>query len=322
MKNAVVYVSIIRPDVRAAFDTFADVKAVFVEPGDEQGLAAALPGSEILVISNRVYTPKVGAAVLAHGKDLRWIQFSTAGFDNALTCGLPDGIVCTNAGGVRSASVAEQAMFLLLCLVRQVHALEAARAKKAWVRDEVSPSLHNLAGRRMLIVGMGPVGQAIARRAGAFDMRVAGVSRTEDAPPGVERVYPRARFLEACKDAQVVVLATGLDDETNRILGREAIAALPKDAVVVNVGRGSLVDEPALIAALQSGRIAGAGLDVAETEPLPASSPLWTLPNVVVTPHIGGAGDPSEAGVGALLAGNLKIYLSGKRFPRVVYPQS
>lgn len=321
MKTAVVYVSVIRPDVREAFAAFPDLKPVFVEPGDEDGFAAALPGAEILVISNRVYTPGVGAAVLARGKNLRWIQFSTAGLDNALACGLPDGLVCTNAGGVRSASVAEQAFFLLMCLVRQVHALESARKKKIWVRDEVSPSLHNLAGRRMLIVGMGPVGQAIARRASAFDMRVVGVSRTEDPPPGVERVYPRARFVDACKEAQVVVLATGLDDETNRILGREAIAALPKDAYVVNVGRGSLIDEPALIAALQTGQIAGAGLDVAETEPLPASSPLWTLPNTVVTPHIGGAGDPSEAGVGALLAANIKTYLSGKPFPRIVYPK-
>ncbi|MGE5537416.1 MAG: D-2-hydroxyacid dehydrogenase [Gemmatimonas sp.] len=316
MTRAVVYVGILRPDVRAVFDAFPAIAPTFVPRNDEGALAAALPGAEILVVSNRVYTPAVGKIVREQGTALKWIQFSTAGFDNALNAGLQPGLVITNCGGVRAHSVAEQAFTLLLSLVRQTRAIEAANNRHRWIRDEISPSLHNLAGRRMLIVGMGPVGQAITRRARAFDMTVAGVSRTPEPPPGVDRVFPRERFIEACRESDVLVLATNLDDDTTRIINRESLAALPKGAYVINIGRGLMVDEAALVEALRSGHLGGAGLDVTEVEPTPADSPLWDLPNVVLSPHVAGAGDPTEAGVGAVIAANLKTWLAGKPFPR------
>ncbi|HTI87729.1 MAG TPA: D-2-hydroxyacid dehydrogenase [Alphaproteobacteria bacterium] len=318
MIKTVIYQGIVRPDVRALFDAFPSIEPMFVPRDDEAALAKALPGAEIFLVSNRVYTPSVGRIVRDHGTALKWIQFSTAGYDNALNAGLPKGVVVTNCGGVRAHSVAEQAFTLLLALARQCRAVEAANNRHRWIRDEITPSLHNIAGRRMVIVGMGPVGQALTRRARAFDMTVSGVSRTPEPPPGVDRVYPRERFLDACREAEVLVLATALDDDTQRIINAESLAALPKGAYLINIGRGLMVDEAALVDALRSGHLGGAGLDVTEIEPTPSDSPLWDIPNVVLSPHIAGAGDPADVGVGKVVAENLRTYLAGKPFPRAL----
>lgn len=314
--KAVVFGSVLRPDVKGAFADFPEIQPVFVENSDEAALARAMPGAEIFVVSNRVYSEGVGRAVRDHGTALKWIQFTTAGFDNAIKAGFPPGLVVTNCGGVRSASVAEQAFVLLLALVRRVRAIEKACTEHRWIRDEISPSVHNLNGKRMLVVGMGPVGQAIARRAVAFDMKVAAVSRADEPAPPFQKVYRRSEFAEACREADVVVLATALDDELKQIINREALAAMPQGAYLVNIARGAMVDEAALVEALRSGHLGGAGLDVTAVEPTPADSPLWDLPNVVLSPHIGGAGDPSEVSVGAVIRQNLKVYLSGKPFSR------
>lgn len=314
--KAVVFGSMLRPDVKGAFADFPQVQPVFVENNDEAALARELPGAELFVVSNRVYSAGVGRAVRDQGTALKWIQFTTAGFDNAIKAGFPPGLLVTNCGGVRAASVAEQAFVLLLAVARQVRAIEKACNEHRWIRDEIAPSVHNLNGRRMLVVGMGPVGQAIARRAIAFDMKVAAVSRAEEPAPPFQKVYPRAKFVEACREADVVVLATALDDELKQIVDREALAVMPQGGYLVNIARGAMVDEAALIDALASGHLGGAGLDVTAVEPTPADSPLWDLPNVVLSPHIGGAGDPSEVNVGTVIQENLRIYLSGKPFPR------
>jgi phosphoglycerate dehydrogenase-like enzyme len=316
MLKAVAYLSSLRPDVRAAFANLSDVDTTIVERNDEEKLTAALPGAEILVTSNRIYSENVGRIVREQGKALKWIQFTTAGFDNGINAGFPKGLVITNCGGVRSHSVAEQAFYLLLALTRQARAIEAANLRHDWIRDPISPSLHNIAGRHMLIVGMGPLGQALTRRALAFDMTVSGVSRTTEPPPGVSKVWPRAQFIDACREADVIVLATALDDDTSKIINRESLAAMRKGAYFINVARGAMVDEAALMDALRSGHLAGAGLDVTDIEPTPKDTPFWDLPNVVLSPHVAGAGDPSEAGVGRVLTENFKIYLAGKPFPR------
>lgn len=316
MIKAVVYLTALRPDVRTAVESFSGVAITIVEKNDEAKLAAVLPNAEILVTSNRIYSENVGKIVNEQGKALKWIQFTTAGFDNAIKAGLPKGLAVTNCGGVRAHSVAEQAFYLLLSLARQTRAIEAACLRHDWIRDPISPSLHNIAGRHMLIVGMGPLGQALSRRALAFDMTVSGVSRADELPPGVSKMWPRSQFIDACREADVVVLATALDDSNRNIINRESLAAMRNGAYLINVARGPMVDEAALVEALKSGHLGGAGLDVTVVEPTPKDSPLWDLPNVVLSPHIGGAGDPSEAGVGMVLTQNFKTYLSGKPFPR------
>jgi D-2-hydroxyacid dehydrogenase (NADP+) len=261
---------------------------------DSESLRTGLAQAEILIASNRLYTPEHAATIRSHGKTLRWIQFSTSGIDKAAASGLPSGVTVTNAAGLRAFAVAEHAFALMLGLVRQVRATEKARQNHFWARDALTPSIDNLSGKRLVLVGLGAIGQEIARRAKAFDMQVTGVSRAREPIAHVDRIRPRSELPAAAAQADIVLLAVAADAETDKILSRAVIQAMPPTAYLVNIARGQLVDEPALIEALQAGKLAGAGLDVTVTEPLPAGHPFWAMPNVLLTPHVGGAGSTDD----------------------------
>lgn len=282
-------------------------------------LAAALAGAEILITTNRVYTPDYAAIIRERGDSLRWIAFLTSGIDKALASGLPAGCVVTNVAGLRAFAVSEHAFSLMLGLVRRVRDTEAARADAFWTRDRTTPSLDNLAGKHMVIAGTGAIGQDIARKAKAFDMRVTGVSRSSAALANFDALRPRGELVAAAREADVLMVAALYEEATHHMISREVIEALGPKAIVVNIARGMLVDETALVEALVAGRIGGAGLDVMEVEPLPASSPLWTLDNVLVTPHIGGAGSKGTGATHAsMFADNLALWLAGKPLEKVV----
>ena len=234
--------------------------------------AVALAGAQVLVTGNRSYVAETAAAIREHGNALRWIQFTTSGTDKAFANGLPPGIIVTNMAGLRAFSVAEQAFMLMLGLVRKIRATEAARRREDWVRDALIPVADNLAGKHLVIIGLGAIGQEIARMAKAFNMQVTGVSRAGKALPYVDRIRPRADLIAACAEADMVLVAALYEDGADKLLSRAAIAAMKPSAYVINVARGALVDEDALIDALAARRIAGAGLDVAATEPLPAGT--------------------------------------------------
>jgi phosphoglycerate dehydrogenase-like enzyme len=252
---------------------------------------------------------------------LRWIQFSTSGIDNALKHGLPAGVVVTNMSGLRAFAVAEHALMLMLGLVRRLRVTERARKTDFWIRDDVTPSMDNLAGKHLVILGLGEIGQAIARKAKAFDMQVSGISRSTEAMANFDHLLPRSELVPACATADIVAIAANHDASTDKMLSREVIAAMRPTAYVVNVARGQLVDEPALIEALQAGRLAGAGLDVAATEPLPAGHPFWRMENVILTPHLGGAGSQGVGGgLGNIFVDNLRRWLDGKPLTKVVVP--
>ena len=291
----------------------------FVRTTDLERLAQALPGAEILITANRTYTPDTAAIVRKYGTALRWVQFSTSGTDKARASGLPSGVVVTNAAGMRAFCVAEHALALMLALVRKLRQTEAARREEFWCRDVLTPSFDNLAGKHLLIVGIGAIGQEIARKAKAFDMVVTGVSRSTAALPNIDRIRPRSELVAACAEADIIVLAATSDETTHKILSREAIGAMQPTASVVNIGRGALVDEPALIEALQAKKIAGAGLDVMVTEPIPPGHPFWVLDNVVMTPHVAGAGAATPAGgFAAIFCENLRLWMDGKPLKQVV----
>jgi phosphoglycerate dehydrogenase-like enzyme len=167
-----------------------------------------------------------------------------------------------------------------------------------------------LEGGTLVVVGLAHR-WSIARKAG-LEMRVVGVSRHGRPVPACERVVPHTRFREVLPEADALVLALPLTEETFHLLGRDELACMKPAAVVVNIARGGLIDEPALIAALQQGRLAGAGLDVVENEPLAPDSPLWAMQNVLLTPHIGGrAGSAPDPRLAALLADNLRRFQAG-----------
>jgi len=302
-------------------------KALTAFPGAElhrvatpEEIAAAMPRAEILIASNRLYTPENAKTICAHAKALQWIQFSTSGIDKAQAHGLPSGVIVTNASGLRAFAVAEHAFALMLGLVRRLPDVAAAKREKVWRREEISPHLDNLAGKHMVLIGLGAIGQEIARKAKAFDMAVTGISRTRDAIPNVDRIRPRSELQAAAAEADIMVVSAISNEETDKIVSRAVIGAMKPTAYVINIARGALIDEPALIDALQAGRIAGAGLDVAATEPLPKDHPFWTMTNVLISPHIGGAGGQGDthAGFVKIFIDNLRRFVDKKPLTKVV----
>jgi phosphoglycerate dehydrogenase-like enzyme len=304
-------------DVAAALRAFAGIELAY--PGDNDSLAAALAGAEVLVTGNRSYLAETAAVIRANGAALRWIQFTTSGTDNALKHGLPSGICVTNMAGLRAFSVAEQAFALMLGLVRKIGATEAARRDQRWDRDALIPFADNLAGKHLVIIGLGAIGQEIARKAKAFDMQVTAVTRSRNPVAHVDQIRPRDQLNTACAEADIVLMAALYENGADRLLSREAIAALKPTAYVINIARGALIDEDALVEALAANRIAGAGLDVTAVEPLPAGHPLWSMANVLLTPHIAGAGsDGTGESIASVVTGNLRRWMVGEKLEKVV----
>jgi phosphoglycerate dehydrogenase-like enzyme len=295
------------PRLRAAFpDLRTDVAATPAQ------LAERIGDAEVLIIPNGQYNAEVAAAVKARGRRLKWIQFTTAGIDWAIKAGLPDGVIITNASGFNAGTVSEHALALMLAVARNLPASVRARADRQWPRRAMMDTMRPLEGATLMLVGLGAIGRAIAHKAKAFDMRVIGISRSTEPVPHVDELRPRARIVETAGEADVIALAVNYDASTHRIIGRDAIAAMKPTAIVVNIARGQLIDEAALIDALAAGRIFGAGLDVAEAEPPAPESPLWTLPNVMLTPHAAGGGGEKIDKLFEIVAENLRRWIAGE----------
>jgi phosphoglycerate dehydrogenase-like enzyme len=304
-------------DVAEALRKFPDIE--FVHPPDKNVLGEALQGAELLVTGNRGYVADVAATIRQSGTALRWIQFTTSGTDKAFANGLPSGLVVTNVAGLRAFSVAEQAFALMLGLVRRVRESEAARSRESWARDDLIPLVDNLSGKHLVIIGLGAIGQEVARKAKAFDMQVTGVSRASGPLSHVDRIRRREDIVPACRDADIVLMAALYGEDTDKLLSGAAIAAMKRSAYIINVARGGLIDEESLIDALAGGRIAGAGLDVTVEEPLPAGHPLWSMPNVLLSPHLGGAGsDGAGESIPSVITSNLKRWLAGEKLAKIV----
>lgn len=296
---------------------FPEVKILTADTDDE--LRARMPEADILVTSNRVYVPGPAKIIREHGQRLKWIQFTTSGVDKAVASGLPDGVPVTNAAGFHANRVAEHAMSLLLAVARRHREAGAARPRREWVRDEISPKMLSLEKATMVLIGLGSIGQSIARKAKAFDMRVIGISRSSDTLPNIDEIRPRARLVETMREADVVALSAVYDENTHGIVSAECIAAMKPTTIIVNIARGLLIDEGAMIAALKANKIYGAGLDVMAIEPLPADNPLWDMPNVVMTPHSAGAGGDKTDPIVNIIVDNLALFKAGQPLNKLVH---
>ncbi len=282
-------------------------------------LAAALPEAEVMIANNRSYTPKNAELIREHGKRLKWIQFSTSGIDKGVSSGFPAGVTVTNAAGLRAFAVGEHAMTLLLSVYRKIRQTEQAREAREWSRDRITPMVETIAGKTAMIVGVGAIGQDIARKLKAFDATVIGISRSTTPIDYFDEIKPRGDLIQSASAADIVVMAATYEPATDKMANAALFEAMKQTGVFINIARGKLVDEVALIDALQRGSIAGAGLDVMEVEPLPPESPLWTADNVVLTPHIGGTGGANPAGgFDAILRDNLARYVAGQPLHKVM----
>ncbi len=295
----------------------------FIEVEDNQALAEALPGAEALFVSNRIYDAEMAEIVRQAGSDLRWIQFFTAGFDNGAKNGFPVGVQVTNAAGIGAPMVATQAIALILALARRYPLIAERRADEDWSRDEIARTVVSLEDATLVIIGLGSVGREVARKAKPFDPHIIAVTREGKAGGDIDEVMGRDRLLDALARADMVVMATDATAETHHMLSTAEFAAMKPSVFVINVARGELIDEAALIKAINEDRIAGAGLDVTEAEPLPKGHPLWRLKNTILTFHTAGGGGAGAGGganrLFALIDGNITRFKAGEPFARVVH---
>jgi phosphoglycerate dehydrogenase-like enzyme len=275
-------------------------------------LAHEVVDAEILVTSNRVCTPAYGEALRANARRLHWMFFSSSGIERGVAMGIPDGVRVTNSTGVKATMVSEHAMTLLLALLRQLPECQAHQRAHLYTRQETNAKLRTLEDATVCVFGRGAIGRELVRKLQAFDAKVIAVSRTTSDAGDLAAVYPRERMREALREADAVVICTAGDETSFHLIGAAEIAAMKPSALVVNVARGEIIDEVALIKALQEGRLAGAGLDVNEVEPLPTESPLWDMPNVILSPHIAGGGSTGYAMHRKLFEQNLKRLRSGE----------
>lgn len=263
---------------------------------------------------------------LAAAPRLRWIHSPAAGVGSMLFPAMIDSpVVLTNSRGLSADTMAEHVVAVTLALFRQLHVAVRYQAQRQWAQDIIGapPANRMLSGAAVLVVGLGAIGGAVAARMHALGARVAGIRRTMTAapPPGVTRVAPPERLRELLAEADVVVIAAPQTKDTRGLIGAAELQSMRPDAVLVNVSRGKLVDEEALVAALGAGRIGGAALDVFTHEPLSPESPLWDMPNVLITPHTSGFRSDHWDAATALFADNLRRFERGEPLRNVVNKQ-
>jgi phosphoglycerate dehydrogenase-like enzyme len=246
---------------------------------------------------------------------LRWVHALGAGVENLCQDVAGTEIRVTN-NHIHGEVIADHVFAFILAHARRMREAFDYQAARRWVHEELVGA--PLAGRTIGILGLGSIGVQVARRARAFGMRVVGTKRRPAPVPGVERVWPPEGIDAVLREAAVLVLTLPLTPATRGILGAREMALLPEGAFVVNIARGGLIDEPALIAALRSEHLSGAGLDVFAEEPLPPDSPLWTLPRLMITPHVAGDFPGYMDRLIPLFCGNLRRYLAGQPLENVV----
>ena len=292
----------------------AATEAVVVTTADE--LSVHFPDAEILcsdiIPANwRTLAPR-----------LRWLQFPGAGVDSLATTGLLDvnsDVLVTTAAGVHAETISEYVFGSMLMFNRNWPQMVRLQDEHVWARSATWYHLggRELAGQTLGIIGLGNIGRRIAQLGRAFGMRVLGTRRSihysGDQEPDVDQSFPPEQLHELLRLSDYVVISVPLTRETVKLIGETELRIMRPNTYLVNIARGQVIDEQALISALREGWIAGAGLDVTEEEPLPSESPLYSMPNVILTPHISGNSAHYDTRLAALFADNLKRYRIGQQ---------
>ncbi len=271
---------------------------------------SAIESADVALASRLSYS------MVEHASRLRWVH-STAAAVGILPLKelAAREILVTNSRGIQAAAMAEFVIGGLLVLSRRFHLMLAAQRERRWVQDELTRDVWpwSVRGRRMTIVGFGTTGREVARRAHAFGMRVIGIRRRVEQPKPefVDRIVGPGELDEALRGCDVLVIAAPFIAETDGLIGGERLAMLKPGAIVINVARGQIIDETALIAALEKGHLGGAVLDVFRHEPLDPASVLWSMPNVIISPHVSGVRPDHWDEVIDLFAENLRRFQRG-----------
>jgi phosphoglycerate dehydrogenase-like enzyme len=296
------------------------------------GLLNNVPGLEILTPANPAQTLEMAKqADVIYGKptqelldaapQVKWYQAPSAGVDFVHKMpGFADSdVVLTNTKGAHAPSIAEHAFSLLLALTRGLPTTGDWQKQKQWGREAGYRMPKEIRGGTVGIIGYGAIGHAIGQIALAFDMNVRALDR--HVRPGdevVERVAAIDELHSVLGQSDVVMVTAPYTPETHHLIDEQAFNAMKRGAYLIVVSRGGIVDEDALVKALEDGRVAGAGLDVLEHEPLPEASPLWGMPNVIITPHLAGSSDQKERRCVEILVDNLNRYSRGEPLNNMV----
>jgi phosphoglycerate dehydrogenase-like enzyme len=289
-------------------------EAVVVTTSDE--LSVYLPDAEILCS----YTIPANWHALA--LRLRWLQFPGAGVDSLRPTGLLDadsGVMVTTAAGIHATIISEYVFGSMLMFNWNWPQMVRLQDGHVWARSAVWYNLggRELEGQTLGIVGLGHIGRRIAQLGRAFGMHVLGTRHSmhtqENEDPHVDQIFPSEQLHELLRQSDYVVISVPLTGETEKLIGEAELRVMRHNAYLVNIARGRVIDEQALVRALREGWIAGAGLDVTEEEPLPPESPLYAMPNVILTPHISGNSAHYDTRLAALFAENLKRYRNGQQ---------
>jgi phosphoglycerate dehydrogenase-like enzyme len=290
----------------------------------EGGIARALPDDVVVAVKDEADLADAADAevafcgirqdrvrtLLAATPKLRWYHTPSAGVDRLLE--IPDfrerGIRVTNNSGSYDIQIAEHVMALVLSAAKRLHVYRDQQARREW-KDHPHQELRD---ETMVVFGAGSIGGEVVRLAAAIGMRVIAVRRSGAPVPGAERVITPDRLAEAAAEADYLVVAAPLTPATRGAISREVLGRMKRTAWVVNIARGPIIDEPALIDALRDERIGGAALDTFAQEPLPADSPLWSLPNAIVTPHASNSSPRVRERTLALFLENLRRFKAGE----------
>lgn len=289
------------------------------------------PDFEVLITQDRDQVERVLAEIeiltgwfpydlVPRAQHLRWVQQWGAGADWLLRhpAALEMDFVLTNASGLHAIPISEHILAFILTFARGVHRAIHFQTNRDWKSPEWQ-EVFELAGRTLLLIGIGSIGARTAELAASLGMRVLGIRRNAHLDSiGVEAMFSPDRLLDILPEADFVVLTVPLTRETQGMIGERELKRMKQTAYLINIGRGGTIDEGALIRALQNGWIAGAGLDVFETEPLPEDSQLWAMENVVITAHYAGMTPHYNERALSIFLGNLKRYISDQPLYNVV----
>ena len=293
-------------------DTLASLDGIEIRRiGSVEELVQNLSNADAMVMLGTLYGQEVAKSVREQSDRLRWIQLTTAGYDGISFHGVPSSVVVTNAGHIHAPLIAEHAMTLLLALVRRLPCYGECQARRTWDRKIPLP-LTTLEDSHVVVLGYGGIGREIARRLQAFGSRVTVVARSERHDDVADRIVASARFHDVLGEADALIIAAALTPETKGMVDARALASLPRGSLLVNIARGGILDSMAVVDALSSGHLFGAGLDVTDPEPLPSDHPLWSCPNVIVTPHVAAFGSAAvRRRFAALLKDNVLRFRQG-----------
>jgi phosphoglycerate dehydrogenase-like enzyme len=270
-----------------------------------------------------VFTISLRPEQFAVAHNLRWIHAPTAAVHQLLFADLVNStVMVTNSREVHGPVVAEHVMALIFALAKKISLATLLQQRRVWGQQAIWQGVHprEIAGATLGLIGVGSIGGRVAQMASALGMRVIAAREhpEEGRPEGVEQVFGAQALDEVLKQSDFVVMAAPLLSETQGLIHADRLAVMKPDAYLINVGRGAQVDEGALVEALRNHRIAGAALDVFEREPLPADSPLWSVENLLITPHTAGLTDKLWHRHYNLFSDNLRRYLAGQPLQSVV----